>query len=226
MSNILLAHTSKPVCDSLRSVVEANKEFYVVGTAPTAEQLYFLLPHADIVLLGTKLEDATAVQVLPEISMTHPQVKVLIMGLDDQPETIINYIEAGADGYILQNESAHEVVKKLDAASDNKALISPNIAGALFRRLSHLAQADLSTVHAQSRESHFHALTKREQEVLSYVQQGRTNREIANELYIERGTVKNHVHNILKKLEVDNRHEAATVYQAFTHPTTRRVYAN
>lgn len=218
MIRILLAHPSRLICDSLRTALDNVKEVYVVGCATTAEELHFLLPHSKVVLLGSKLADASALDMLDKIRMTHPQTKVLVLGVDEQPDTIIRYVEAGASGYILQNESVEDVVKKVRAAHENKALISPVVAAAMMERLSHLANLDMPVAFLEARETRIEELTSREEEVLALITKGYTNQEIAERLTIECGTVKNHVHNILKKLEVGNRHEATSLFQMSQRP--------
>ena len=134
------------------------------------------------------------------------------MGVDESPESILRYIEAGASGYILQNESVEEMVEKLQAAHEEKAIVSPSIAAALMQRVSHLANLETPLAYMQARKSQLNELTSREEDVLHLINEGFTNQEIANKLFIECGTVKNHVHNILKKLEVTTRHEAASLF--------------
>ncbi|MBK8986528.1 MAG: response regulator transcription factor [Chloroflexi bacterium] len=211
MIRILLAHPSRLVCDSLRTTLDNEKDVYVVGCATTAEELHFLLPHGNVVILGTEMGNATAIDLLADISMTHPQAKTLVLGVDERPESILSYIEAGASGYILQNESIEDTVKKLQAAHQEKAIISPSVAAALMKRLSCLAKLDTPYGYMEARETQLDELTSREEEVLRLLDKGLTNQEIANRLFIECGTVKNHVHNILKKLDVNNRHEAASI---------------
>jgi DNA-binding NarL/FixJ family response regulator len=211
MIRILLAHPSRLVCDSLRSALDEIEETYVVGGARTAEELYFLLPHSNLVLLATKLKDATAIDILKEIHKTHPQTKVLILGVDQQPETIMRYVEAGANGYILQDDTTETMVDKLQAAHKQKAIVSPVVAAAMIERLSELANMETSPALLEAGESPLDRLTDREMDVLQLIDRGYTNQRIANELFIVRGTVKNHVHSILKKLNVDNRREAASI---------------
>jgi len=213
MIRILLAHPSRLVCDSLRSALDEESDVYVVGCATSAEELRFLLPHGNVVLLGLELEDVSAFELLSEMRTTHPHVKVIILGVDDRLQTILRYIEAGAAGYILQNESVDDMVQKLVAAHEDRAIISPTVAAALMERLSQLTNRELPMSYIEARESQFSELTPREQEVLQLITDGCTNQEIANELVVECGTVKNHVHNILKKLEVNSRHEAASVFR-------------
>ncbi|MCL4265593.1 MAG: response regulator transcription factor [Anaerolineae bacterium] len=213
MIRMLLAHPSRLICDSLRTALDNVEDVYVVGCATTSEELYFLLPHGNVVLLGVELEDATAFDLLEEIRITHPRTKVLILGVDEHPHMIIRYVEAGAAGYILQNESVEDMVQKLQAAYQEKAIISPSIAAAIMARLSHLANLEMPLALASARETQLNELTVREGEILELITTGCTNQEIAERLVIECGTVKNHVHNILKKLEVKSRHEAASLFQ-------------
>lgn len=212
MIRILLAHPSRLVCDSLRAALDNEKDVYVVGCATTVEELHFLLPHGNVVLLGTELENNSAVDILDDIRMTHSQINVLVMGVDERPESILRYVEAGASGYILQNESVEEMVEKLQAAHEEKAIISPSIAAALMERVSCLANLESPLAFMEARESQLDELTSREEDVLQLINEGCTNQEIADRLFIECGTVKNHVHNILKKLDVNNRHEAASLF--------------
>lgn len=213
MIRILLAHPSRLVCDSLRTVLDNQENVYVVGCATTAEELHFLLAHSNVVLLGTELDGENTADILEEIRTTHPETKVLVMGGSEQPEIIIHYIEAGATGYILQNESVEDMMEKLEAAHEEKAIVSPTMAAAMMDRLTHLANLDTPLAYIDAREAQLDELTSREEEVLTLITAGCTNREIADKLIIECGTVKNHVHNILKKLDVNNRHEAASIYQ-------------
>lgn len=225
MIRILLGHPSRLVCDSLRTTLDNIEDVYVVGCATTAEELYFLLPHSNVVLLGSELEDTTALDLLAEIRMTHPQIKVLVLGLNDNPNAIIRYIEAGAAGYILQDESVVEMVQKLQAAHEEKAIVSPSVAAAMMDRLTHLASLDTPAAYLEARETQLTDLTPREEEVLALINEGCTNQEIADQLFIECGTVKNHVHKILKKLDVNNRHEAAYVLQSNQSPAPVAVAA-
>ena len=213
MIRIILAHPSRLVCDSLRTALDSEEDVYIIGCATTAEELRFLLPHGNVVLLGTGLKGSDMFDLLDEVRMTHPKTKVMVMGVAEEPETIIRYIEAGVTGYILQEESVEEMIHKLQAVQDEKAIISPVVAAAMMDRLTQLANLNTPMAYIEARKTLLDELTAREMEVLNLIKDGCTNLEIAEELIIECGTVKNHVHNILKKLEVSNRHEAASVYE-------------
>lgn len=213
MIRLLLAHPSRLVIDSLKSTLKGEAGVYVAGCATTSEELFFLLPHADLVLLGVELADKSAFQILEQLREKKANVKVLIIGINNNADTIIRYIEAGAAGYILQDESISDMVLKLKAVKQEQAIISPDIAAAMMERLVMLANLETPLAFVEKRSEQLEELSPREEEVLSLIQKSYTNREIAEALYIEYGTVKNHVHNILRKLDVSSRHEAATIYE-------------
>lgn len=218
MIRVLLAHPSRLVCDSLRTSLDKVEDVYVVGCAHTPEELHFLLPHGNIVLMSSELKKANPFELLKEIRLTHSQTKVLVLGLTENPDEIIRYIEAGAAGYILQDESIDDMVNKLHAASEEKAIISPTMAAVMMDRLLTLASMEMPLGFDKERSKYLEELTPREEEVVGLITEGCTNQEIADRLIIECGTVKNHVHNILKKLEVSSRHEAATLYKMQQQP--------
>jgi DNA-binding NarL/FixJ family response regulator len=115
-------------------------------------------------------------------------------------------MEAGASGYILKDHSLEDLVETIRAAQDGKVFVSPQIAAAMMERLSNLAQLFSDVENSVTGTA---GLTSRELEVLGLIGQGLTNQEIAEKLVIEIGTVKNHVHSILEKLNVGSRGEAA-----------------
>jgi DNA-binding NarL/FixJ family response regulator len=131
----------------------------------------------------------------------------LVSGLPESESVILQYVMAGASGYVLQNVPAEQLLDNVRAVHEDKALVSPRVAAALMDRVAELAQVssqyDLDP-HAVA------DLTPRERDVLNLIGEGLTNQEIASRLVIEVGTVKNHVHSILRKLDVSNREEAAT----------------
>jgi len=141
------------------------------------------------------------------IAEADPSVKVLVLGLGESKERVLRYVEAGADGYVLKNDSVDDLLRHIRAAQRGKALVSPKIAAALMSRVTELAQlfAEIESGISESAD-----LTPREREILELIGQGLTNQEIADRLVIEVGTVKNHVHSILQKLDVSSRQDAAS----------------
>jgi DNA-binding NarL/FixJ family response regulator len=217
MIRVLIAEDSLLVRDSIRRVLDREPGVYVVGSACNEEELHNLLPHANLILLSTMLDGVPATAVLEGIRDSLDGAKVFVMGASEQPESILRYIEAGASGYILQNDSIDEMVGKLRAAEEGKAFISPTVAACLMARLAHLARIETPLTVGHAKLELLGELTPREEEILELISNGYTNQEIADQLVIECGTVKNHVHNILSKLDTSNRREAASIFQLHRH---------
>jgi DNA-binding NarL/FixJ family response regulator len=128
------------------------------------------------------------------------------MGVEDSQAIKVTYVNAGAYGYIINEAPPQELLANIRAAYENKALISPAMAARLIERIATLTDR---LVELGIDADDYDELTPREQEILELISQGMTNQEIADALVIELGTVKNHVHNILSKLHVNSRKDAA-----------------
>ena len=226
MNHVLIAHTSRQVCNSLRNALDKQTDMCVVGCAETTEELNFLLSLADVVLIDPELGRCNFSTLLHDIYVTYPETKVIVVGIQDEPQTILSYIEKGVVGYILSNESLAETVQKVRASVEGRALVSPSMVALMMERAAYLASQSTGDVFSPVQEAKVNALTPREREILTLIGDGYTNRAIADELVIVCGTVKNHVHNILKKLDSSNRYEAVALYQATNHDQNALGYAS
>ena len=213
MIRVLLVHEMLLMCNILSVVLEDEPDIQIVGYATNVSEALRKSQRADVdvVLVSTRLADQGALEITRSITENHPGISVLLLGLTEKKERVLKYIEAGASGYVLENDSVDDLINKIHAAHDDLAYVSPAVASVLMNRLSELAQ-----MFAVLENSDFAAagLTPRELEVLELLGQGKSNQEIAQRLVIEVGTVKNHVHNIFEKLNVNSRAEAAS-YLAF-----------
>jgi len=131
---------------------------------------------------------------------------VLILGLAESREEVLHYVEAGAAGYVLQDDSVDALLAKLRSTSACAAMISPEIAGVFLSRGVDLSRG---SGRVELKPGTSLELTSREREILTLIGQGLSNRQIAERLFIEVGTVKNHVHRILHELNVTDRQTAA-----------------
>ena len=142
-------------------------------------------------------------------------MKVLVLGVPDAEAVIMTYINAGAFGYILREDPPQELLANIRAAYEDKALVTPAVAARLIARIAELTDR-LSELDIDPTD--YQELTPREREILELIGEGQTNQEIADRLAIELGTVKNHVHSILDKLNVNSRRDAA-LYLAVVEET-------
>ena len=208
MIRVFLVHEMKLVGNIVSAALEDELDIRVVGTATTIEEAFEKISQhqIDVILVSTRLPGNGAIRLTRSIVEQADAIPVLAFGVVDTKEQVLQYIEAGAVGYILKNDSLDNLIAEIRAAEKGKALVSPKIAAALIERVNELAHLFAAIDPALVNSV---ALTDRELEVLNLIGQDLTNQEIAERLVIEVGTVKNHVHNILKKLKVRNRDEAA-----------------
>jgi two-component system NarL family response regulator len=206
MIRVLLVNETRLMSNVIGSVLEDEPDIEVVGGVTSLDEALLLVPESDVVLVSTHLPEDGALKLTSAIAEAHPSVKVLVLGLTESKGQVLQYVEAGADGYVLKDDSVDDLLSHIRAAQSGEALVSPNIAAVLMSRVGELAQlfADVESGLSEATD-----LTPREREILELIGQGLTNQEIADRLVIEVGTVKNHVHRILQKLDVGNRQDAA-----------------
>jgi len=211
--NILLVNEFRLIGNVIVAALEDEPDLHVIGCVTTPEEALKIVQEevVDVALVSTRLEDQGALKLTNAITELAPATKVLALGLTEEKKRVLRYVEAGAAGYVLKDDSLDKLVETVRAAQDGKVFVSPEIAAAMMERLSDLAQI-FSDVENNVTDTA--GLTSRELEVLELIGQGSTNQEIADQLVIEIGTVKNHVHSILEKLNVSSRGEAAA-YLAF-----------
>jgi DNA-binding NarL/FixJ family response regulator len=156
----------------------------------------------DVTLVG--LSDGTAGRTIEELRSVVPETKVVALAVEETEGGVVPLVEAGAAGYVGREGSLDQLVETIESVARGETLCSPDVAAGIMRRLAILARR----THVGVTDAR---LTSRELEIVALVDQGLSNKEIASNLCIEVTTVKNHVHNILEKLHVHRRGEAAAL---------------
>lgn len=211
MIRVGLVNSIRVLGNVIAAVLANEPDVTVVGATTSVEEAVTLASHCDVLIVSTRLPDRGALRATQLIAQANLPVKVLILGLAESKEEVLQYVEAGAAGYVLQDDSVDALLMKLRNTYAGSAVVSPEIAGALLSRVAELAQDGERPDIALNTSLD---LTTREREILSLISQGLSNQEIAQQLVIEVGTVKNHVHRILRKLNVADR-QAAAAYLDF-----------
>lgn len=208
MIRILIVHPTNLISSLLASVLEDEKDIHVVGYANTQGEALDKIEttRCNVVLVASLLPDNGALELTKTVAESHPEIKVLVFGVPESKNIILQYVMAGASGYVLQEVPVDHLFDNIRAVYEDKAIVSPTIAASFMEQISQLAQI---SARANVDLSAYDDLTPREREVLELIGEGMSNQEIADQLYIEVGTVKNHVHNILRKLDVSSRDDAA-----------------
>ena len=215
MTRILIVHACSKTRASLQSVLKQEPTVTIAGITGEAQSALSLMDTADceVLVVDHQLEAPPALQLVRDVRENYPAVKILITGVPDHEETILRYLEEGAAGYLSADASWADLVKGISAVHAGEFWIAPELAAAVMKRIAELKQelVEFSGANPAEMATTDVDLTPREQEVLELISQGLSNREIAETLTIEVGTVKNHVHNLLGKLDVSSRAHAARV---------------
>lgn len=191
------------------AALDQEDALFIIGNASDREQAVRLATMADVALLRAELPTEEAIAIVQSIVDVNSDLKVTVFGLKKSEVAALAFIEAGAIGYVFEGDSLAELVKNIVASSNNRARVSSRMAAYLITRLQELKSLSAQLDHVYQYRHRFEQLTPREQEILELIGEGLTNRGIAQQIFVEAGTVKNHVHNILRKLQVRNRKDAA-----------------
>lgn len=188
--------------EGLVSMFNDHDDFLVTGSAANGNVALAEIEKTkpDIALIDIGMPEKDGIEVTQALHNDLPDVKVIILGMPDLSDEIMTCIEAGASGYVLKESSFDHLVETIRLAYRGETFCSPKMAASLFSRVAELV------ANKSPKESV--KLTPREIEVISKIAEGLSNKEIAQNLSIETQTVKNHIHNILDKLQLHNRLEA------------------
>jgi two-component system, NarL family, response regulator DevR len=200
---ILLVDDHEVVRLGLKSLLEHNSQFEVVGEAATAKEALEQVGrlHPDIVLMDIRLPGTSGIEACEEVTTHYPETKVVMLTSYAEDEMLFSAIRAGASGYILKQIGGDDLIRALEAVGRGEALLDPAVTQRVFQEVRRAVKEEEASAFAN--------LSQQERHVLLLVSEGKTNREIAKALFLGEGTVRNYVSSILSKLGVSNRAEAA-----------------
>ncbi len=192
--------------DAVATVLEGRQDIQVAGTGTTVEAGMALSGEVDVLVVSQGLREEGALRLARHARCREGAARVLVEGLPPSVGVVLEYLEAGAGGYLVREATTEELVERIRALARGHSILEPEVAGHLLARLHHLIDRPAGKVGDAAR---VHQLTRREEEILRLLKRNLTNREIAKHLSISLGTVKNHVHHVLRKLDVRSREDAA-----------------
>jgi two-component system, NarL family, response regulator DevR len=200
---IILVDDHELVRIGLKSLLERHPQFDVVGEAGSArealEQVEALKP--DVVVMDIRLPGTSGIDACEQIVNQFPETKVLMLTSYAEDEMLFSAIRAGASGYVLKQIGSEDLIKAIESVGRGEALLDPAVTQRVFQEVRRAVK--------EEEASAFSHLSQQEKHVLLLVSEGKTNREIAKNLFLGEGTVRNYVSSILSKLSVNNRAEAA-----------------
>ena len=188
----------------LRTLLE-QEGLQVIGEAENGQVALRLVGELapDVVIMDLNMPGLTGVETTHRITGASPLTRVVVLTISVEDDDVINAVMAGACGYLLKDSSIDQLIAGIRAAARGESLISPQIAAKLLQRLR------AQTTDTGAAATILAELSDRELEVLRLIANGKDNAEIARELFISPKTVKNHISNILMKLQIENRIQAA-----------------
>ncbi|MDA5108534.1 response regulator [Brevibacillus thermoruber] len=199
---VLIADDHPMARMAIRSLLEQDPSFEVIGEAADGEEAYTLCGQLqpDLVLMDINMPRWSGLEATREVKKAYPHIKVVILSVSDDVGDLITAIQFGAQGYLLKNLEPDDWITYLHALLGEDSDVSREMATRLLHRFRQEERLDEPTPDV---------LTPREREIVMYVGAGKTNREISDALIIAENTVKNHIKNILEKLQLANRVQLA-----------------
>ncbi len=202
---LLICDDQEVVREGLRAILGNVPGIEVVGVVSNGAEAVAAVPEMkpDVVLMDLNMPIKNGVQATRELAASHPEVKVLVLTTYDAEEWLVDAIRAGASGYMLKDAPREQLVAAIKGTAAGETHVDPSVAGGLFARVA--AAGDVGTTTVADN------LSGRELDVLRLLGKGLSNSEIAAQLFLSEGTVRNYVSAVLAKLQVTDRTQAAVL---------------
>lgn len=190
---------------AVRAILGGDSFFEVVGEAEDAREALERIPglRPDLVLMDIRMPETDGIALTRVLKDRLPEIKIVILTVSHDPADLLRAVRVGAQGYLVKSLDPSDWISYLRAVADGASPISEEVAARLVTTLAAPAQGSAAEVAKR--------LTPREREILGLIARGRSNREIAETLTISENTVKNHLKNIMAKLDVKNRAQLAAL---------------
>jgi DNA-binding NarL/FixJ family response regulator len=204
---IVIADDQSIIREGLKLILEMEEDIEVVGLASNGDEAFVLVEELapGVVLMDIRMPICDGALGTKKICDAYPEVKVIILTTFCDDTYIFEALRNGAKGYLLKDVQAEELAKSIRAVVGGAVLIHPEVAAKVVNGL----KVGLNNEKMLEKSQEFNDLTNREVEISELIGKGKSNKEIASELYISEGTVKNHVTNILSKLYLRDRTQIA-----------------
>jgi DNA-binding NarL/FixJ family response regulator len=199
---VFLLDDHEVVRTGLRSLLEANEGFEVVGEAATAAEALSRIPptRPDVAILDVRLPDGSGVEVCREVRSSHPEIACLMLTSYADDEALFASIMAGAAGYVLKQVGGDDLVESIRRAGSGQSLLDPVLTQRVLDRIN----------TGPAEDPRLASLSPQERRILELITDGRTNRQIGETMFLAEKTVKNYVSNLLAKLGMERRTQAAS----------------
>jgi DNA-binding NarL/FixJ family response regulator len=201
-TRVFLLDDHEVVRTGLKQLLESSGDIEVVGEAGTAEAALARMPalKPDVAVLDARLPDGSGIEVCRQIRSSHPEIKAIILTSFDDDEALFAAIMAGAAGYVLKQVTGQDLIAAVHHVASGGSLLDPSVTAKVMERLRDGAPGEPEELKS---------LTAQERRILELVAEGLTNRQIGERLFLAEKTVKNYMSNVLSKLGLERRTQAA-----------------
>lgn len=205
MIKVMIVDDHSLMRKGLQQILELEKDIQVIGQAKNGEEAIRkgLNINPDIILMDINMPDKNGLQAIKELREKGCASRIIVLTIHDDREYLLKSIKAGASGYVMKDAESDLLIEAIRDVHQGGTYIQPNITNSFIRELDEDSPSETDKKLGPNN------LTQREIEVLLLIAEGKNNREIADELFISDKTVKNHVSNIFKKIDVADRTQAA-----------------
>ncbi|GGB55262.1 response regulator [Virgibacillus dakarensis] len=212
LTKIVLIDDHKLFREGVKRILEFEPSFEVVAEGDDGLSASQIVKehHPDVVLMDINMPNMNGVQATSDLVKHFPRTRVIILSIHDDESYVTHALKTGAQGYLLKEMDSDSLIEAIKVVSDGGSYLHPKVTHNLvqeYRRLAHENVMGISEYGIEYRKP-LHLLTKRECEVLQLLAEGKSNRAVSESLYISEKTVKNHVSNILQKMNVNDRTQA------------------
>lgn len=199
---IFLLTQNRVLLEALTRIFQSRTEFTVVRASTYTPDAIRMISNSgcNVLLIDSSIVDECGFELVRDIVRSVAEVKVIMIGMEENEEAFLKAVSAGASGYVLKDESAMEVVKAVRAVVREEGVCPARLCLSLFRYISSTLTA-LPNIHVKSQLG----LTRRQQQLVPLLAQGLTNKEIALRLNLSEQTVKNHIHRMLQRVGAEDR---------------------
>jgi DNA-binding NarL/FixJ family response regulator len=209
MIKVIIVDDQEIIREGLKMILSLHEEIEIIGEASNGQELLKLIETKmpEIVLMDIRMPVMNGIEATKLMKEKYPNIKIIILTTFNEDEYIFEGLKNGADGYILKDSGSKEIMAAIKSAIEGEMLLNPKVTVKVINALNSMKINKEFQKCDNEKEKLLSTLTPRELEVAKHVLEGKTNRDIAKDLFVTEGTVKNYVSKILEKLELNNRSE-------------------
>ena len=203
---LLLIEDNRLLRDGIFSIIKPHKDIMIIAASGDGRHTLIKIKQLkpNVVLLDLGLRSQNSLHVVEVVKRDFPQAKIIVMDLAPVQADILQYVKAGANGFILKDASLNDFLITIRSVSEGATILPPLLIDSLFSQI-----VDHAVREGKSKLKESVLMTKREREVILHLGEGMSNKEIAQKMHVSTYTVKSHIHNIMEKLALHTRLEIA-----------------